>query len=443
MLLRISKCFLQLALYKSSRYLLPLQGDVVPHVMGVYTRPGKIDIAMELPHPVFWMEASASMPVVLKDCVVEAFRKLHERGIVHGDVALRHILIGADARVTLIDFQASRADEPNEKLGLAITYPGEKDLEIRRVRFLLNMDNARKKEFKKSRAALRRSERNKRREQRRRELLQHGITTGLPLDEPEPLEDINEPPVLLDELEKYWMEDANDDPRRFIVPGTSESEVAEAISSFLRCIKDMEGADCGWSDLCNAPSSPRSPLASPSLSPRNSIIELPPSIKVRDFAYESACWTAIPRLQDPSSSPLSVERGSIPGDSAVIFSQSPTHGKRHREDEEERVACVEGLPTGKRPRPDSRSPVSRPQEERGTRDHNPLSPLSVERKGIPGDTIILSHSPTYMKRQRKDDEDKAVCVEGLPRPTGKRPRLDDPSSKECDLAVTGNSFREL
>jgi len=457
--------------------------------MGVYTRPGKIDIAMELPHPVFWMEASASMPVVLKDCVVEAFRKLHERGIVHGDVALRHILIGADARVTLIDFQASRADEQNEKLGLVMTYPGEKDLEIRRVRFLLNMDNARKKEFKKSRAALRRSERNKRREQRRRELLRHGITTGLPLDEPESLEDINEPPVPLDELEKYWMEDANDDPRRFIVPGTSDSEVAEAISSFLRCLKDMEGADCGWSDLCNSPSSPRSPLVSPSPSPRNGITELPPSIKVRDFAYESACWPAIPRPQeelgtrnhdppspvsvekgnrviilshppthpkrhrdddeegaacveglptgkrprpddcrspvsrpkDPSSSPLSVERGSIPGDSTAILSQSPTHRKRHREDDEERVVCVGGLPTGKRLKPDDcRSPISRPQEER---------------ESIPGDsTVILSHSPTYLKRHCIDDGEKATCVEGLP--TGKRPRLDDSSSKECDPAVT-------
>ncbi|KAF8507066.1 hypothetical protein F5888DRAFT_1647431 [Russula emetica] len=436
----------ELALYKSSRYLLPLQGEVVPHVMGVYTRPGKIDIAMELPHPVFWMEASASMPVVLKDCVVGAFRKLHERGIVHGDVALRHILIGADARITLIDFQASRADEPNDELGLAMTYQGEKGLEIRRVKFLLNMDNARKKEYKKSKAALRRSERNKRREQRRRELLLHGITTGLPLDEPEPLEDINELPVPLDELEKYWMEDANDDPRRFIVPGTSESEVAEAISSFLRCIKDMEGADCGWSVVCNAPSSPRSPLASPSLSPRNdnaSITKLPPSIKVRDFAYESACWSPIPRPQEELGtrnhvppSPLSVEKGNISGDRAIILSHSPTHLKRHREDDEERAADVEGLPTGKRPRlDDCRSPVSRPQEERGTRNHDPSSPLSVKRGSIPGDsTVILSHSPTYLKRHRKDDEEKAACIEGSP--TGKRPRLDDSSSKQCDLAVT-------
>jgi len=414
--------------------------------MSVYTRPGKIDIAMELPHPVFWMEASASMPVVLKDCIVEAFRKLHERGIAHGDVALRHILIGADARVTLIDFQASRADEPNEELGLAMTYTGEKDLEIRRVKFLLNMDNSRKKEFKKSKAALRRCERNKRREQRRRELLRHGITTGLPLDEPEPLEDINEPPVPLDELEKYWMEDANDDPRRFIVPGTSESEVAEAILSFLRCIKDMEGADCGWSVVCDAPSSPRSPLASPSLSPRRdkaSISELPPSIKVRDFAYESACWSPIPRPQEELGTrhgdpplPLSVEKVDISGGRAI--SHSPTHLKRHREDDEERAVHEEGLPTGKRPRPDGcRSPISCPREERGTRDHDPSSPLSVEKVDISGGRAI-SHSPTHLKRHRKDEEEKAACVEELL--TGKRPRLDDSSSKERDCSH-GNSFR--
>ncbi|KAI0004294.1 hypothetical protein BJV74DRAFT_810492 [Russula compacta] len=356
----------ELALYKSSRYLLPLQGDVVPHVMGVYTHPGKIDIVMDLPHPVFWMEASASMPIVLKDRVVEAFQKLHEKGVVHGDVALRHILIGADARVTLIDFQASRADEPNEDLGLAATSPGEKDLEMRRVKFLLNIGNARKKEFRKSRAALKRSALNKAREQRRRELLQHGITTSLPLDEPEPLEDIRVPPVPLDELEKYWMEDANDDPRRFVVPGSSDSDVARAIVSFLQCIRDMERADCGWSDICNGPSSPRSPLASPSLSPRLdevSIPGLPQSIKVRDFAYESTCWPSISRLQaehhldmedhGPSLSPsVEKEEGSNSGDMSITLSHSPNHLKRHHEDGEDNATYVERLPTGKKARLD-------------------------------------------------------------------------------------------
>ena len=330
--------------------------------MGVYTGPGKIDIAMDLPHPVFWMEASASMPVVLKDRVVEAFQRLHERGIVHGDVALRHILIGADAGVTLIDFQASRADDPNEDLGLEGTYPGEKDLEMRRVKFLLDVDHARQKEFRKSKAAHKRSARNKARAQRRRELLRHGITTGLPMDESAPLADIHEPPVPLDELERYWMEDANDDPRRFIVPGSSETEVARAISSFLQQIRDMEASDCDWSVAGNSPSSPRSPLASPSISHcqlEDSGPKLPPSIKVRDFAYDSTYWhSTIRGLQaergespvDPprSASPI---RARSPGDEGSTRTSGCMKRRRSR-DEEEHPTFVEGLPAGKRARLD-------------------------------------------------------------------------------------------
>ncbi|KAH9968926.1 hypothetical protein BC827DRAFT_297484 [Russula dissimulans] len=351
----------ELALYKSARYLLPLQGDVVPHVMGVYTRPGKIDIIMDLPHPVFWIEASPSMPMVLKDRVVEAFQKLHERGVVHGDVALRHILIGADARVTLIDFQASRADDPNEDLGLSAAYPGDKAFEMRRVKFLLNTDNARKKEFRKSKAALKRSMRNRERERRRQELLKHGITVGLPLDEPEPLEDIKDPPVPLDELERYWMEDANDDPRRFVVPGSSDSDLAGAIASFLQCIQDMEGADCGWSVVCNAPSSPRSPLPSTSPPPprdQASVLGLPPSIKVRDFAYETetTCWgpsISYPRAERRNSSSLlsSVER-DVPGDRTAVSLHPRNSLKRQRENGEAKAIHLEKLPTGKRARLD-------------------------------------------------------------------------------------------
>jgi Lipopolysaccharide kinase (Kdo/WaaP) family len=358
--------------------------------MGVYTRPGQIDIAMDLPHPVLWMEASASMPVVLKDRVVEAFQRLHERGVVHGDVALRHILIGPDARVTLIDFQASRADEPNEDLGLAATYPGDRDLEMRRVKFLLNMDNARRREFRKSRAAHKRSVRNRARAQRRHELLRHGITTGLPLDEPELLEDIKEPPVPLDELEKYWMEDANDDPRRFVVPGSSDSEVTEAISSFLESIRDLEKADCGWSIIVNVSSSPRSPLNSPTLSPHHaSIPELPRSIKVRDFAYESTCWSSTPHRQvgrdtaihhaPPQHTPPAPE-ASVSCERGSTLTHVPGQMKRHREESEEKPAFVERLPASKRIRLNSsleNDPAIR-GEARKRLQSNPASPRACE-----------------------------------------------------------------
>jgi hypothetical protein len=233
----------------------------------------------------------------------------------------------------------SRADQPNEDLGLAATYPGDKGLEMRRVRFLLNMDSARRKEFRKSREAHKRSARNRARAQRRHEMLRHGITTGLPLDEPEPLEDIKEPPVPLDELEKYWMEDANDDPRRFVVPGTSDSKLAEAITSFLRSIRGLEKADCGWSVIANVSSSPRSPLNSPMLSPDTSIPELPPSIKVRDFAYESTCWSSTPGRQAGHDT---VDHGS-----PTQSSPERGVGRKFKRGHEER------LPASKRARLDS------------------------------------------------------------------------------------------
>jgi hypothetical protein len=151
---------------------------------------------------------------------------------------------------------------------------------------------------------------------------------------------------------------------------------------------------------------------------------------VRDFAYESACWSPTPRPQkeldtgnhDPAS-PLSVEKGNISGDQAIIVPHSPTYPKRRREDDEERAAHIEGLPSGKRPKPDnSQFPIMR--------NCDPSSPLSVEKGNISGDrAIILSHSPTHMKRHRKDNEK----AEGLP--SGKRPRLDDSSSEGCGLAV--------
>jgi len=122
------------------------------------------------------------------------------------------------------------------------------------------------------------------------------------------------------------------------------------------------------------------------------------------------------RNHDPSP-PLS-------GDPTVTLSHSPTYLKRHRDDDE-KAAFVEGSPTGKRPRLDN----SHPQEERGTRNHDPSPPLS-------GDTFTLSHSPTYPRRHRDDDE-KAAFVEGSP--TGKRLRLDDSFSTECDVAASADT----
>ena len=91
------------------------------------------------------------------------------------------------------------------------------------------------------------------RAQRRQELLRYVVTTGLPVNVPVTLADIHEPPVPLDELERYWMEDANDDPRRFIVSGSSETDFSRAIFSFLKQIRDMETSDCPWQKPLSLP----------------------------------------------------------------------------------------------------------------------------------------------------------------------------------------------
>ncbi|THU94836.1 hypothetical protein K435DRAFT_560368, partial [Dendrothele bispora CBS 962.96] len=74
-----------------------LEALVVPYIISLFTAPGFINVAMEPPHHSFWIEASTDMPLILKQRCVEAFEKLHACGVLHGDVELRHMLIGGDA----------------------------------------------------------------------------------------------------------------------------------------------------------------------------------------------------------------------------------------------------------------------------------------------------------------------------------------------------------
>ncbi|KAJ3813676.1 hypothetical protein F5876DRAFT_4922, partial [Lentinula aff. lateritia] len=74
----------------------PLQGRCVPHVIGIFTGPGAINVAMEPPHSSFWIEASTDMPLSLKERCVDAIAQIHSCGVFHGDIQLRHILIGGD-----------------------------------------------------------------------------------------------------------------------------------------------------------------------------------------------------------------------------------------------------------------------------------------------------------------------------------------------------------
>ena len=51
-------------------------------------------MAMEPPHPHAWRVADRSLSVDEKYAIVDAYAQIHARGVLHGDVVLRHMLIG-------------------------------------------------------------------------------------------------------------------------------------------------------------------------------------------------------------------------------------------------------------------------------------------------------------------------------------------------------------
>jgi hypothetical protein len=51
-------------------------------------------MAMEPPHPHAWRVADRSLSMDEKRAIVDAYAQIHARGVLHGDVTLRHMLIG-------------------------------------------------------------------------------------------------------------------------------------------------------------------------------------------------------------------------------------------------------------------------------------------------------------------------------------------------------------
>jgi len=159
------------------------------------------------------------MPDVLKRRCVEAFEKLHTQGILHGDAELRHMLINADAEVTIIDFKAAATCVPLEnvdmgEVGLRRAAPEEFKLEMRRVKFKLDYDGAREKE------------REKQLRKKRGEVKE---------------EDVLDPPVDSHVLNFHWLEGCERPPTRFVVPGQTKEQVELAVKRFLRRVEEMEG----------------------------------------------------------------------------------------------------------------------------------------------------------------------------------------------------------
>ena len=121
-------------------------------------------MAMELPHPHSWRVADRSLSTDEKRAIVDAYAHIHARGVLHGDVALRHILIGMsilqnshssltspalgrDGKPTIINFRRASCLRPAMKIGLGGCSTREFQLEMRQVKFLLDYQGARKSEY--------------------------------------------------------------------------------------------------------------------------------------------------------------------------------------------------------------------------------------------------------------------------------------------------------
>ncbi|KAJ3990524.1 hypothetical protein F5890DRAFT_1480300 [Lentinula detonsa] len=221
----------ELALYK--RQLGPLQGKYVPHVIGVFSGPAVLNVAMEPPHSSFWIEASTDMPLSLKQRCVDAIAEIHSCGVFHGDIELRHMLIGGDARVTIIDFQESAALEPNERVFLQPATEADLRREMRKVKMKLDFPGARQYEKEKRERCLKREQHNK--DEARKTIL---TPDYIPRLEDVPEDDQFNPPILDMQEWDDWVA-APSLPRLFVVPGQSLQQRQSAYDTFLASLESF------------------------------------------------------------------------------------------------------------------------------------------------------------------------------------------------------------
>ena len=219
---------------------------------------------MEPPHHSFWLEASPDMPDVLKERCIAAFEQIHSRKVLHGDIELRHMLIGGDGKVTIIDFQGSRSLIPNEAVKLRKAEPHEFQLEMRKVKFKLNYDNAREKERTMRFDDDDRKARNKEKHQRT------ALGAHVSPFEDDPPEYSLEPPVHKQDWNDSWVIASDAEPNRFVMPGKSTEDLERDIRSFLAVIARMQSEKIASASADDASRS----LSSPPPSPPNSSVNL-------------------------------------------------------------------------------------------------------------------------------------------------------------------------
>lgn len=220
--------------------------------------PEAVSVTMEMPHSSFWIESSPSMPHALKEKVIAAFEKIHAQGVLHGDPELRHMLIGADGKVMIIDFGMSRAIREHTPVGIERAEPEEFRLEMRKVKYKLDYMGARKKEGDKVDDYLRRVRRNRKISELWRRRAKGERVGPIPQYEEDPEEYELDPPVNAQDFQEDWITASDDSPMRVVVPGQTPEQVAEQVQAFLWKLEEI----CSTSPSPSAPR-PESSYSSP------------------------------------------------------------------------------------------------------------------------------------------------------------------------------------
>lgn len=227
-----------MTLYASPDYLLSLQGVVIPTIIGIYLVEGAISVAMELPSSSFWVEATDDMSNHLKRKCIAAFDAIHKCGVLHNDIELRHMLIGADGKVSIIDFQASRVKKPLKDVGLLEAKDDQFRLEDRLIRFRLNYEDARRREYVKHNRAFAKADRLYRQSLSR----EMSANSSRDDEEPEDPDDIINPPVHRDDWIDVWTGEAFTSAC-YVVPGQDKNKVNEELGVFMMDEMDRQDRD--------------------------------------------------------------------------------------------------------------------------------------------------------------------------------------------------------
>ncbi|EGO01434.1 hypothetical protein SERLA73DRAFT_176699, partial [Serpula lacrymans var. lacrymans S7.3] len=143
------------------------------------------------------------------------------------------MLIGADGRVTVINLHRARALVPDPEAQLEKAEEVDLRMEMRKVLYKLDYGDARRREEDKMNIAERRTSKNRSR-QRRREWRAKGERVGyIRPDIPVPEDDILNPPLLREEWDMRWDNGKEHVPKRVVVPGQTEGEVAIEVQNLI------------------------------------------------------------------------------------------------------------------------------------------------------------------------------------------------------------------